>query len=322
MNSIAWDATATKFRTSGGEMSALSTTEMRPFKVRTALLVGGDLHIQAQLRLVLEPGPWAIQHAKDNTAALVLCQRKTFDLILTSEKTSGREDIELLRKIRRISPHVRLIILTDESTPADVITSMREHAFSYFSTPFSSDALTAMIRHAIEEPNWDDGIDVVSATPEWIRIQARCDLETADRVLQFFDEIAELPNQERIEVGLAMREMLMNAIEHGGYLDPEKQVEISYVRARRMLTCRISDPGPGFSLEEIPHAAIANPEDDAFRHLEYRDALGMRPGGFGVLLAERLVDELLYSEQGNEVLLIKYLNLSSDRQDDTDAKHL
>jgi hypothetical protein len=85
MSSIAWDATATKFRTSGGEMSALSTTEMRPFKVRTALLVGGDLHIQAQLRLVLEPGPWAIQHAKDNTAALVLCQRKTFDLFLTSE---------------------------------------------------------------------------------------------------------------------------------------------------------------------------------------------------------------------------------------------
>jgi len=45
------------------------------------------------------------------------------------------------------------------------------------------------------------------------------------------------------------------------------------------------------------------------RHMEYREAAGMRPGGFGVLLAQRLVDQLVYNEQGNEVMLIKYLDL-------------
>jgi anti-sigma regulatory factor (Ser/Thr protein kinase)/ActR/RegA family two-component response regulator len=289
-------------------MSALPSIDMRPFPIRTALLVGGDSQIDAQLRGILEAEAWAIQHAGDNAAALPLAQKKNFDLILTSEKTSGREDIELLRKIRRIRPHTRLIILADESTPADVITSMRERAFSYFSKPFSPDALAVMIHHAIEEPCWDDGIDVVSATPEWIRIRARCDLKTADRVLQFFDEIAELPDPERGAVGMAFREMLTNAIEHGGRLDPNQDVEISYVRARHMVTCRISDPGEGFTLDEIPHAAIANPVNEPVRHLEYRDAQGMRPGGFGVLLAQQLVDQLIYSEQGNEVLLVKYLD--------------
>ena len=110
-------------------------------------------------------------------------------------------------------------------------------------------------------------------------------------------------------MGTAFREMLTNAIEHGGRLDPSQQVEISYVRARHMVTCLISDPGEGFTLDEIPHAAIANPDDDPVRHLEYRDALGMRPGGFGVLLAQKLVDQLVYNEQGNGVLLIKYLDL-------------
>jgi anti-sigma regulatory factor (Ser/Thr protein kinase) len=185
---------------------------------------------------------------------------------------------------------------------------MRERAFSYFSKPFSPDALAVMIHHAIDEPCWDDGIDVVSATPEWIRIRARCDLKTSDRVLQFFDEIAELPDPERGAVGMAFREMLTNAIEHGGRLDPNQDVEISYVRARHMVTCRISDPGEGFTLDEIPHAAIANPVNEPVRHLEYRDAQGMRPGGFGVLLAQQLVDQLIYSEQGNEVLLVKYLD--------------
>jgi anti-sigma regulatory factor (Ser/Thr protein kinase)/CheY-like chemotaxis protein len=290
-------------------MSALSTIEMRPFPVRTALLVHGEPQIETRLREILGPDGWAIQHAPNNAAALVLSQRKKFDLILTSEETSGREDIELLRKIRRIHPHTRLIILADESTPTDVVTSMRERAFSYFSRPFSLEALTVMIQHAIEEPCWDDGIEVVSATPEWIRIRVRCDLKTADRVLQFFDEIAELPDPERNAVGTAFREMLTNAIEHGGRLDPNQQVEISYLRARHMVKCRISDPGGGFTLDEIPHAAIANPEDDRLRHVEYREASGMRPGGFGVLLAQQLVDQLVYNEQGNEVVLIKYLDL-------------
>jgi anti-sigma regulatory factor (Ser/Thr protein kinase)/ActR/RegA family two-component response regulator len=290
-------------------MSALPTTEMRPVLVRTALLVGGDLQIEEQISAILEPARWALQRAHDNTAALGMAQVRNFDLILTSEKTSGREDVELLRKLRKIRPHTRLIILCDESTPSDVIASMREHAFSYFSKPFSPEALAVMIKLAIEEPSWDDGIDVVSATPEWIRIRARCDLKTADRVLQFFDEIAELPNPERNSVGMAFREMLTNAIEHGGRLDPSEQVEISYVRARHMITCRISDPGEGFTLDEIPHAAIANPDDDPLRHIEYRNAQGMRPGGFGVLLTQKLVDELVYNEQGNEVMLVKYIDL-------------
>jgi anti-sigma regulatory factor (Ser/Thr protein kinase)/ActR/RegA family two-component response regulator len=290
-------------------MSALPSIEMRPVPVRVALVVGGHSELETRLRDILGRDAWAIQRASDNAAALLAAQKKNFDFILTSEKTSGKEDIELLRKIRSVRPHIRLIILADESTPRDVITSMREHAFSYFSTPIALDALEVMIRHAIEEPCWDDGIDVVSGTPEWIRLRARCDLKTADRVLQFFDEIAELPNPERHAVGTAMREMLINAIEHGGRLDPNQQVEISYVRAQHMVKCRISDPGEGFTLDEIPHAALANPTDDPVRHVEFRDALGLRPGGFGVLLAQKLVDQLIYNEQGNEVQLIKYLDL-------------
>jgi anti-sigma regulatory factor (Ser/Thr protein kinase)/CheY-like chemotaxis protein len=288
-------------------MNAAPITEMRPIPVRTALLVGGDSQLEERVRNSLQPNVWAIQHVTDNATALVLAQKKGFDLILTSEKTTGREDIELLRKIRRLRPHTRFIILADESTPSDVISAMRERAFSYFSRPFSWDALAVMLQHAIEEPCWDDGIDVLSATPEWIRIRARCDFKTADRVLQFFDEIAELPDEERSEVGAAFREMLVNAIEHGGLLDPNKQVEISYIRARHMVKCRISDPGEGFTIDETPHAAIANPEGDLLRHVDYREKAGMRPGGFGVLLAQKLVDQLVYSEKGNEVVLIKYL---------------
>jgi anti-sigma regulatory factor (Ser/Thr protein kinase)/ActR/RegA family two-component response regulator len=290
-------------------MSALQTIELRPIPVRAALMVKAQPEIQELLREVLGRDLWAIHNVPSNAEALRSARNKKFDLIVTDEQTSGREDVELLRKIRVVRPHTRLIILTDESTSLDVIASMRERAFSYFSRPFSLEALALMIRHAIDEPCWDDGIDVVSATPEWIRLLVRCDLKTADRVLQFFDEFAELPDPERSAVALAFREMLTNAIEHGGRLDPTQLVEISYLRARHMVKCRISDPGEGFTLDEIPHAAIANPEDNPTRHMEYREKSDMRPGGFGVLLTQHLVDQLVYNERGNEVVLIKYLEL-------------
>lgn len=289
-------------------MSSAPNTEKRPFAVKNALVVGSDPQIGTLLLSVLMPGSWVVMNVPDNLAALAVSRVKAFDLIVTSDTTSGREDVELLRQIRRVRPHTRLIILAGESTPGDVITSMRERAFSYFSKPFSLDELAQMIYIATEGPCWDDGIEVVSGTPELIRILARCDVKTADRLVQFLNEVADLPDPERNQVATAFREILLNAIEHGGRLDPNQYVEIEYVRARHMVTCHITDPGPGFTLDEIPHAAIANPDDDPTRHIALREEQGMRPGGFGVLLAQQLVDELIYGQDGNEVLLIKYLD--------------
>jgi anti-sigma regulatory factor (Ser/Thr protein kinase) len=107
--------------------------------------------------------------------------------------------------------------------------------------------------------------------------------------------------------------MLLNAIEHGGHFDPTQFVEISYLRAEHAVVCRVKDPGEGFSMQEIQHAAVSNPPDEPLRHQMFRDASGIRPGGFGLLITRSLVDELLHSERGNEVLLIKYLSGAQSR---------
>ena len=33
-------------------------------------------------------------------------------------------------------------------------------------------------------------------------------------------------------------------------------------------------------------------------------------GGYGVMLAQKLVDELIYDQKGNDVMLIKYLDVT------------
>ncbi len=288
-------------------MSSAMSVEPSPSPQKAALLVDPAPGVSAIVSSTLVPMGWHIHEARDNPSALSAVQERPFDLIITGAKTSAKEDVELLQKIRRVRPHTRMIILTDKSTPADVLASMREHAFSYFSDSFSLESLAEMIRLASEGPCWDDGIEVLTATPEWISLAVRCEVKTADRLLQFLREITDLEERERCEVGFAFREMLLNAMEHGGRFDPNQYVQISYVRTRRAVICRIKDPGEGFSLDEVRHAAFANPPDDPTRHFCYREAKGLRPGGFGVMMARQLVDELVYSEKGNEVLLLKYL---------------
>ncbi len=288
-------------------MNIVPHLENRPLPIRTALVVDADPQVEDVLARVLNPESWTIRHAANNLVVLFLAEAAPCDLVLTSEKTSGKEDVELLRKIRLVRPHTRLIILTDEATPADVIASMREHAFSYFSRPFSLESLGEMIRFAANGPCWDEGIEVLSATPNWIRLAASCGARTAERLVQFIREVADLPDPEREDVAAAFREILWNAIEHGANFNPNEFVEISYLRSRHMVLCRVKDPGKGFSLDEIRHSALANPPDDPIRHAGYREAMGMRAGGYGVLVAKELVDELIYDEKGNDVLLIKYL---------------
>jgi len=184
---------------------------------------------------------------------------------------------------------------------------MREHAFGYLSKGLTVDALADTVRAALQTPDWTDGIEIMSATPQLLTLAVRCKVSTAERLMQFLREICDLPDEERQDVGTAFREMLLNAMEHGGHFDPKKYVEVCYVRARHVAMVRIKDPGDGFTLEEVRHAAIANPPDDPIAHVARRHEAGMRPGGFGVMLAKHLVDELIYGEKGNEVLLVKYL---------------
>ena len=277
-------------------------------KNHRTLIVRSGPEIDQLLISLFQKEKWEIQFAANNAEALQLAKDERFDVIITGERTPGREDIELLRRLRMARPHTRLIILTEEFVPGDVLAAIRERAFSYFSRPFSTDRLAEMIRIAMAEPFWDDGIEVLSSTPNWVRLCVRCDIATANRLLQFYREASDLPDAETEEVATAFREILMNAMEHGGKFDPSQHVEVSYVRTRRMVLCRVKDPGQGFSLEELEHSAIANPEEDPFKHMETREAQGKRAGGFGILMATKLVDDLIYNEKGNEVLLVKYLD--------------
>ena len=153
------------------------------------------------------------------------------------------------------------------------------------------------------------GMEVVSMLPEWVELRVPCDLAAISPLQQLLTQLeADLPPEIGEAISYAFREMLNNAVEYGGRLDPKKRVEVRYVRLKRAVICRVKDPGDGFDPTRLDHAAINNPNHDPIRHAAVRESKGLRAGGFGILLTSQLVDELVYNERHNEVLFVKYLS--------------
>src|SRR5262249_54451471 len=104
------------------------------------------------------------------------------------------------------------------------------------------------------------------------------------------------------QLGAAVRELGANAIEWGHQKQVDRPVTVTYHIDPQKVPPARQHPAPDFTPAKLPHAANA---DDPVAHMQIRESLGRREGGFGILRARGLVDELRYNATGNEVRLVK-----------------
>jgi len=278
-------------------------------KVQTSrvLLIGGEPSLSKALEASLEARNCTFRYAAGSADSLRQLRRTPYDVVITDPATRIDEDLALLSELRAIRPGVRVIVLTQESTPEEIIAALRAQVFLLKSAPFDADEIAEYALRASASTDSPLGIEVLSAHRDWISLRVNCQMQTAERLVEFLTELQSgLSESPREALMMAFREILMNAIEHGAKFHAAKVVEVVAVHTQRAIVFYVRDPGAGFRWDEIPHAAVSNAPDDPIAHVQLREALGMRPGGFGILTAKGIVDELIYSELGNEVLLIKH----------------
>jgi anti-sigma regulatory factor (Ser/Thr protein kinase) len=192
---------------------------------------------------------------------------------------------------------------------AEQSTSLHGIAFSVFvanrSTGIESDAGLTDALSACSTA----GIEVVSLLPDGVELRVPSDLAVISPLQELVKQLeAGLSAETSEAISTAFREMLCNAVEYGGHLDPSALVEVKLMRVEHAFICRIKDPGDGFDPSSLDHAAINNPNDNPVRHASVREEKGLRGGGFGILLVSQLVDELVYNERHNEVEFVKYFS--------------
>jgi CheY-like chemotaxis protein len=276
---------------------------------RRILVVDDDRGLRHVLSELLQEAGHTLATAGDGPEALeMLGNGSGFDLVLLDVGLPSMSGLDVLARIRNMESPPLVIVMTADDTSATLLEAVRRQAYRYIRKPFPPSTIVDVVSEA-GTPASGLSIEVISAKPEWLEIVAPCTLEMADRIQSFVLHLeANLPEAVREAVASAFRELLTNAIEWGGRFDPNRKVRISCVRAKRLLLYRISDPGEGFDIDKLRHAAITNPDDDPMRHLQVREEQGLRPGGFGLAMTRSLVDDLIYNEARNEVILIKYLD--------------
>lgn len=271
------------------------------------LVIGNCAEISVAIGDALGNLALSVEYAAGDADALLRLRRHPCEIVITCPDSTIAEDLALLEEMRLVRPAVKCIVLAAQSTSEDVIAALRARVFACFTPPFDPLEIACFAGSAAKDDDWGDDLEIVSARPGWVTVRVNSRLINADRLMTFLRKLTDqLPETELQDMMQAFREILINAMEHGAAFDPDQVVEVTAVRTGRAYVFYVRDPGSGFRPETLSHAAITNPASDPAAHARLRDEQGMRPGGYGLLLAQGIVDELIYNEIGNEVLLIKY----------------
>jgi CheY-like chemotaxis protein/anti-sigma regulatory factor (Ser/Thr protein kinase) len=243
---------------------------------------------------VLHEGKPAIAWVQQHRPDLIL-----LDLLLPD--IHGYSICEAL-KLERETNLIPIVMVTALSAPEDKIRGLQVGANRYLTKPFTADQLHRTVEEALA---WKDDLQR-RGTEGMIRFHLQSDtqyLEELNHLLSALFLFSGLSQTHAKQLATAVREMGTNAIEWGHSKQVDRIVTVDYTIDADKITIVIRDTGPGFDPQHLPHAANA---EDPVGHLMVRETLGLREGGFGILMARGLVDELTYNETGNEVRLVKY----------------
>jgi serine/threonine-protein kinase RsbW len=117
-----------------------------------------------------------------------------------------------------------------------------------------------------------------------------------DYVIQRCPTCSEQARRLRLNFRVGLSEALSNAMLYGNLRDPSKRVLVEIAFRGASLLARVTDQGGGFDPTAVPDPTM--PENLA------------RPCGRGLFLMRKLLDEVSFNAQGNQVTLV--LRLESD----------
>jgi anti-sigma regulatory factor (Ser/Thr protein kinase)/CheY-like chemotaxis protein len=289
-------------------VSPAMTTVERQAAMGRVLVVGKSPMVYDILRAHQGLRGHTVERCTGDLDALRRIREHAFDVVVTDPETPISADLVVSREFTALRPGLRMVVLASAASDAELIAALRAHVFGCLVAPYDPNEIVDMVRSALSVTEWRDGIEVVSGLPNWLTLKVSCHIMTADRLVAFMSEReAGVPENERDLLVAAFRELLLNAMEHGAGFDPEKVIEVTAARTARAIVYHFRDPGDGFDVEDLKCAACSTDPEEVLASALRRAELGLRPGGFGMLIARQVADELVYNERHNEVLMIKHL---------------
>jgi DNA-binding response OmpR family regulator len=241
--------------------------------------------------------------AEDGQTGLRLARKHQPDVLLLDLMLPDINGFDVCRQLRtdRETMLIPVVMLTALNDMQHRVHGFRVGANAYLTKPYGVGDLFEAISAARA---WRTSMEHRLLQGE-VSVELNSEITLLKDLNDFLMHVCQttpLTNEQIMQIRQAVMEMAHNAIEWGNQHQSDRLVKIIYRVHENHLEIVVRDQGPGFDRSNLPHAAIA---DDPFTHLDVREKLGLRAGGFGLLICQGMVDEMSYNDQGNEVTLIK-----------------
>ncbi len=264
-----------------------------------------------------------IRFASDGLQALADMSERPPDVVLTDMQMPNLNGLELVERIRADFPLVPVVLMTARGSEEIAVSALHAGAASYVPKRSLKHSLAETIERVLIASCEDRGMATL------IRNQLTCttsafeltnDVSLIPALITYLRHSIETlglyGESDRMRVGVALEEALVNAYYHGNLeisselRETDHQAYYELARSRSQIepyasrsiyvdveftpnraTYVVRDEGPGFDPDALP-----DPTDE--EHLD-------RSSGRGLLLMRTFMDEVRFNAQGNEVTLTK-----------------
>jgi CheY-like chemotaxis protein len=271
--------------------------------------------------LLARTGEWQVEYAFHGQEALEKMEHARYELVLTDLLMPALNGLELVAAIRRRRPQTPVILMTSRGNEGIALLALREGASSYIPKRLLPRKLAETVSRVMAVAGGRPGaweraggaLEQLSATfalPNQVDA-IRALVVHLQHALSF---LAWCDDMDRIRIGVALQEALLNALYHGnleldcaavhgGALPSllaeragrlpycQRKIHVQAVLGEQRAQFVVRDEGPGFDTSTLP-----DPSDVSA--LE-------RATGRGVILMRLFMDDVVFDQTGREVTLIK-----------------
>jgi CheY-like chemotaxis protein/anti-sigma regulatory factor (Ser/Thr protein kinase) len=234
--------------------------------------------------------------------------RPQIDAAIVDLHLPGIQGDELVARMRALSPSTAVIVITAYRNDEAILKCLESGAADYLTKPLDLAALERALERAMKSrvhlAPGDRDVDVREPARGWVELTAPSDVEYVERFRAFTEVLlaTDLAGKAKEDVRIAVDEIGTNAVEWGNRGDRSKKIRISYCLFDDRIVFKIEDEGEGFDPR-----ALDDPSVDPLAHIMRRLQSGKRAGGYGIHITKNVMDEVIYSDRGNVVLLTKFL---------------
>lgn len=114
------------------------------------LIIDDEEAIRDAMSQVLTREGYEVKEAREGREGLELFQRENFHLVFLDLKLPGMKGLDVLSRMKEVSPETPVIIITGYSSIESAVEAMKRGAYDYMPKPFTPDELRMITRKALE----------------------------------------------------------------------------------------------------------------------------------------------------------------------------